>query len=81
MYWIIITNVFENQGFSIDRVQSRQQEIEKVRDLMGFSSVHKLDYPTMGLDSSSINTMIPKISALFNEIKPEVIYFIININH
>jgi len=74
LYWIIITNVFENQGFSKDLIHGRQQEIEKIKNLMGFSTVHKLDYPTMGLDSSSINTMIPKISTLFNEIKPEVLY-------
>ena len=72
--WIIITNVHENQGFSKDRVTSRQHEIEKVKKMIGFTSVHKLDYPTMSLDSSSINKMIPQISNLFNEIKPEVIY-------
>ena len=72
--WIIITNVFEHQGFTKERIESRQQEIEKVKIMTGFSSVHKLDYPTMRLDSSSTNKMIPQISGLFNEIKPEVIY-------
>lgn len=74
IFWIIITNVFENQGFSKQCVESRQQEIEKVKSMIGFSSVHKLDYPTMSLDSNSINKMIPQISTLFNEIKPEIIY-------
>ena len=74
LFWIIITNVFESEGFSKQRVESRHQEIEKVKTMVGFSNVHKLDYPTMSLDSSSINKMIPQISDLFNEIKPEVIY-------
>jgi LmbE family N-acetylglucosaminyl deacetylase len=74
LFWIIVTNVFENQGFSKQRVESRQTEIEKVKTMMGFSGVYKLDYPTMSLDSNSVNTMIPKISTIFNEIKPEVIY-------
>jgi LmbE family N-acetylglucosaminyl deacetylase len=74
VFWVIITNVFENQGFSKQRVESRQAEIEKVKTMMGFSGVYKLDYPTMCLDTNSINSMIPQISALFNEIKPEVIY-------
>jgi len=74
VFWVIITNVFENQGFSKQRVDSRQAEIEKVKTMVGFSGVYKLDYPTMSLDNNSINTMIPKISTLFNEIKPEVIY-------
>ena len=74
IHWVIITNVFENQGFSKQRVESRNAEIEKVKNLMGFDTINKLDYPTMSLDSNSINTMIPRISKLFNEIKPEVIY-------
>lgn len=74
VFWVIITNVFENQGFSKQRVDSRQAEIEKVKTMVGFSGVYKLDYPTMSLDNNSINTMISKISTLFNEIKPEVIY-------
>lgn len=72
--WIIITAIFENQGFSKQRIDSRQQEIEKVKNIIGFSSVHNLDYPTMSLNADSINTMIPKLSAIFNEIKPEIIY-------
>lgn len=72
--WIIITNVFENQGFTKQRIESRQKEIETVKNMMGFSSIHKLDYPTMSLDSNSINSIIPKISEIFNKIKPEVIY-------
>ncbi len=72
--WIIVTNVFESHGFSKERVASRQQEIKKVADMFGFSSVHNLNYPTMSLDSTSLNTLIPKISEVFNEVKPEVIY-------
>lgn len=72
--WLIITNVFESQGFSKERICLRQEEIEKIKKMVGFSSVFKLDYPTMSLDSSSINSLIPKISTVFNEFKPEVIY-------
>jgi len=74
IFWIIVTNVFESHGFSKERVASRQHEIKKVADMFGFSSVHNLNYPTMSLDSTSLNTLIPKISEVFNEIKPEVIY-------
>lgn len=72
--WVIVTNVFENIGFSKERVDSRNKEIESVKKMMGFKNVFKLDYPTMSLDSSSVNTMIPQISNIFNELKPEVIY-------
>jgi len=74
LYWIIVTSVFDNQGYTKEYIQSRVQEIEKIKNLVDFSAVHQLDYPTMSLDSSSTNKMIPQLSLLFNEIKPEVIY-------
>jgi len=72
--WLIATNVFEEQGFSKERVVSRQKEIEQVAQAFGFSNVFLLDYPTMSLSSSSIIKMVPEISDIFNKVEPEVIY-------
>lgn len=74
IYWLIVTNVFENQGFSKKRIESRQVEIEKVAKHFGFKQVFKLDYPTMTLSSSSLIKLVPEISKIFMEVKPEVIY-------
>ncbi len=74
IYWLIVTNVFEHQGFSKERVDSRQEEIRKVAEMFGFDKTFQLDYPTMSLSSSSLLTMVPKISAVFSEVKPEIIY-------
>jgi LmbE family N-acetylglucosaminyl deacetylase len=74
IFWIITTNVFENQGFSKERVESRQAEIDKVAELVGITKVFKLTYPTMSLSSSSVNKMVSEISAIFLEVKPEIIY-------
>jgi N-acetylglucosamine malate deacetylase 1 len=76
IYWLILTNIFENQGFSKNRIQIRQDEIEKVAKSFGFKQVFKLDYPTMTLSSSSLNKLIPEISKIFMEVKPEIIYSI-----
>lgn len=72
--WLIITNISEQQGFPKERVESRQQEIDKVARLLGVDEVVKLDYPTMTLSSSSLLTMVPKISEVFTRFKPEIIY-------
>lgn len=74
IHWLIITNVFEDKGFTKERVESRAKEIEKVAKMFGMSSVHQLNYPTMMLSSSSLLTMVPEISAVFNEVKPEIVY-------
>jgi len=74
IFWIIITNVSEEFGFSKERVFLRQQEIKKVSDEFGFSETIKLDFPTMSLEPSILPKLISKISESFNSIKPEVIY-------
>jgi LmbE family N-acetylglucosaminyl deacetylase len=76
VYWLNVTDVFENEGFSKERVDSRAHEIERVFNSYGFKEVIKFDYPTMSLESASIKTMIPKISEVFMRIKPEIIYVV-----
>jgi LmbE family N-acetylglucosaminyl deacetylase len=72
--WVIITGVNEANGFTKERVRTRELEISQVSDSIGFSKVYKLNYPTMGLNPEIVNEMIPKISSIFNEFEPEVIY-------
>jgi len=74
VYWLIVTNVFEEHGFTKERIKSRQEEISQVATEMGFVETFKLDYPTMQLHSGSLIDMVPKISAIFQQVKPEVIY-------
>lgn len=74
IFWLIITNVFESQGFTKLRVESRQEEIKQVAEALGIKKTFLLDYPTMSLSSSSIITMTPKISEVFKEVEPEIVY-------
>ena len=72
--WVIVTKVSEENGFSKERVISRQNEIEKVKKMVGFSSIYQLNYPTMSLNSESVNRMIPEISSIFLQFEPEIVY-------
>ncbi|WP_164126602.1 PIG-L deacetylase family protein [Sphingobacterium luzhongxinii] len=74
IFWLITTNVFTSQGFSQERVDSRQEEIRKVASRLGVEKTFILDYPTMSLSSTSLLTMVPEISKVFSEVEPEVIY-------
>lgn len=74
IFWLITTNVFENQGFLKDRVNSRQEEIENVAEKLGVDKTFIFDYPTMSLSTETLIDMVPKVSAVFSEVKPEVIY-------
>lgn len=74
IYWLITTNISEQQGFSKERVESRQEEIKKVAQRLGVKKTFLLNYPTMALSSSSIIKMVPEISKVFLEVKPEIVY-------
>ena len=74
VYWLIITNISENLGFSKERVDSRQKEISMVSREFGFKKMFKLDFPTMGLTDRELNAMIPLISEIFIDVKPEIVY-------
>jgi LmbE family N-acetylglucosaminyl deacetylase len=74
VYWLIVTNIFEHQGFSKEKVESRQVEIRQVEKLFGINKTFILNYPTMTLSSSSLISMVPEISSIFLEVKPEIIY-------
>lgn len=74
VYWLIVTNVFEHQGFSKARVDSRQAEIDAAAKAFGFKKVFNLNYPTMSLSGSSLIKMVPEISKVFMEVEPNIIY-------
>ena len=42
--------------------------------MVGFSKVFRLNYPVISLNSDSMNEMVPKISSIFLDFKPEIIY-------
>lgn len=74
VYWLIITNIFESQGFTKERIESRQQEIRQVANMIGIKEVYNLAYPTMTLSSSTMIKMVPEISDIFKKVEPEIIY-------
>lgn len=74
IYWLIVTNVDEKNGWSKERVESRRKEINVVSEMYGFTKTFKLNFPTTKLDTIPMGAIIDKISKVFNEVKPEIIY-------
>lgn len=72
--WLITTNINVNQGFSPSRVKSRLDEIIEIESKLKINKTYKLNYPTMSLSDETLIEMIPKISEVFKESKPEIIY-------
>jgi len=74
VYWLIGTTIKEKNGFSSDRVNSRQKEIKKVSDMYGFAGYKHLDFNTTELDQVPRNILIQKISEYVNQVEPHTIY-------
>jgi N-acetylglucosamine malate deacetylase 1 len=72
--WIIVTNMNESDGFSKERILSRNDEIQKVSKEMKFDQVVQLNYPTCSLSGSSLKSLVSDISINFNKFEPQVIY-------
>ena len=74
VYWLILTNISDSDGYTIEQVQKRQKEIDRVADAYEFSSVHKLDLLTTKLDTIPMSDLIGKISDIINKIEPNIVY-------
>jgi LmbE family N-acetylglucosaminyl deacetylase len=53
---------------------NRQNEIRQVADYLRIIDVYKLDYPTATLSTLDLITLLPKITKVFHDIQPEIIY-------
>lgn len=71
--WLIATNVSEAEGFSLERVASRQNEIAQVAGMVPFKKVYKLNFPTTKLDVLPSGQLIGEISKCFNDFKPDIV--------
>lgn len=74
VYWLIVTGMDKSQGFSLERMTSRQKEIDDISTRLRLKKTYQLNYPTMSLSSRDLQTLIPKISNIFQEVQPEIIY-------
>lgn len=76
--WIIITGLSESLGYSAKEIRIRQDEIKSVADKYQFNNVIQLNYITTQLNEKIIGELISKLSEVFSDLKPEVVYLPFN---
>lgn len=74
IYWMIVTNIQSEDGWSKEEVQKRQKEIQKVAEMYGFERIFKLDFPTTMLDVIPYNDLVSKVSDAVKEVEPSIVY-------
>lgn len=74
VHWAIVTSISEDLGFSVERVASREHEINEVAQRYGFAAVHRCRLPTMRLDAIPLLEVIEPLSRIVQETKAEILY-------
>jgi len=79
IYWLIVTAIKSGYrdwdlGFSKEVIEKRDKEIKKVAEFYSFDGVYSLELPTMRIDEISMSELISKISGIFKEVQPNILY-------
>lgn len=72
--WLIITDMLERFGFSKEKIQIRNKEIDIVSKRYGFANVIRIGLPTSRVDEVLKGELVGKISNTFKEIKPSILF-------
>ena len=75
IFWLLVTNMTNNHGFSDNQVNKRNIEISKVCKEYDFDNHYILDLPPGGLDTLPIKDLIQAFGNIFNECEPDIVYF------
>lgn len=74
IYWINITNIKEEYGYSSKLVKKRQREIEAVAKEYGFNDFLNLSLRPASLSNNDILNIISKVHSFIEKVKPEILY-------
>lgn len=74
IYWIIVTEMRIDLGFTEEQMNIRQDQIREVSEFYGFVQTVELGFPTTELDKVPRNDLVEGFKRSFAAIKPEVVY-------
>ncbi len=74
LHWLIMSRMEARQGFSQERISSREKEIQAVATVYQFHSVRIGPFATMELDQYSKVELVDFVSSAVADIKPDIIY-------
>jgi LmbE family N-acetylglucosaminyl deacetylase len=74
VHWLIVTHMSKETGFSAERIKKREEEIERVKDMYGFTSVQQLNFPPARLEQIPLQELVSAIGKVFHDIAPQEVY-------
>lgn len=74
VYWLNITSIKKEYGFTEKKVQMRKKEIEKVISRYNFDGFFNLQLKPAGLDIYPLSFIIEKVSEVIMKVKPKAVF-------
>lgn len=74
IHWMIATAMTADCGYSPEAISHRDNEIESVAQMYGFSSVHRLGFPTTRLDEIPMSQLVVAMSKVFQSTQPNQVF-------
>ena len=74
--WLIVTSMHEKDGWPIEKIKSRSNEIEEVRKGLQIEAknLFQLNFPTAQLDTLPMSNLIKNFSDVFNDFQPDEVF-------
>ncbi|EAK0935416.1 PIG-L family deacetylase [Campylobacter jejuni] len=74
IHCIFCTDIFEDEGFSKEQIDTREQELQEISKSYAFTSIHRLGLKTTKIDQYSQAHLVSLFSQIFKKIKPNILY-------
>lgn len=74
LFWLIVTGMNGNDLYTPNQIEIRENEINKVGQLYGFSEVFQLNLPTATLDTIPMSEMVNAIGKIVKTVNPDIMY-------
>ncbi|WP_026523431.1 PIG-L deacetylase family protein [Butyrivibrio sp. MB2005] len=73
LFWIIVTNMKTEYGYSAERVNERNKEIEEVDRAYGFEKMWNLEMEPAGVDKYEKGELVAGFKKILDEVQPEIL--------
>lgn len=74
--WVLATSMTQESGWDPQRIESRSQEVQRVRVGLGVASEHlyELGFPPTRLAEIAMREMVGRFSEVFSDFQPEEVF-------
>jgi LmbE family N-acetylglucosaminyl deacetylase len=72
--WVIVTSISVQSGWSLKKVSQRTDEINRIKELLGFDAIFPFNFPPAQLDRIPISDLVAAISHVFKTFEPEEVF-------